>query len=344
MPTPRGPNASMLMTNHRFPDAGAPAVRAAGRRAARRLPATHAAACGRPRSAAGRPPARGPAAALAAAAFALAAPAASAHVVLPPGGAAAGSTYAAAFKVGHACEGARSTTALTVHLPDGFTLVKAQPRAGWTLTSTRRAVTWTAASPQAALPGTRADSFTLVGRLTRRPGTLWFPTRQTCDVGAADWSAVPAAGGAAPAFPAPHLDVLAPGVAAIDVRDAWARPTVPGQTSSVVYARITAPSGGRLVGASSPVGEVSIHDMRMEGDIMRMRDLDAIELPAGQAVALAPNGLHLMLTGLRQPLAAGAQVPLTLRVVDREGRRGTLAVQVPVAASAPAGDGEHHHG
>lgn len=274
----------------------------------------------------------------------VASPGAGAHVALPPGGATAGSTYAAAFTVGHACQGAKTTTGLSVRLPAGFALEKAQPRAGWTLKSTPREVTWTAATPQAALPGTAPDSFTVVGRLTRKPGTLWFPARQTCDVGAVDWSALPTAAGARPEFPAPHLDVLPPGVAAIDVRDAWARPTVPGQTSSVVYARITAPSGGRLVGASSPVGDVSIHDMHMEGDIMRMRDLDAIDLPAGQAVALAPNGLHLMLTGLKRPLAAGAKVPVTLSVVDREGRRGTLAVQVPVAASAPADEEGHHHG
>jgi copper(I)-binding protein len=267
-----------------------------------------------------------------------------AHVVLPPGGAAAGSTHAAAFKVGHACEGAAATTALSVHLPDGFRLVRAEPRDGWTLKAGARDVTWTANDAKSALPGTSPDSFTIVGKLTAKPGTLWFRALQTCDVGTADWAVVPSAADPKPKTPAPHLDVLAPGVAAIDVRDAWARTTVPGQSSSVVYAKLTAPAGGHLVGASSPLGDVSVHEMRMEGDIMRMRDIaGGLDLPAGKTVELSPNGLHLMLTGLKQPLAAGANVPLVLQFVDTDGRKGTLAVQVPILQAPPAGGEEHHH-
>lgn len=270
---------------------------------------------------------------------------AQAHVVLPPGGAAAGSTYAAAFKVGHACKGAASTTALSVRLPEGFALVRAQPRDGWTLKTGPHEVTWTAASPQAALPGSSPDSFVVVGKLPRKPGTLWFRALQTCDVGASDWSVVPTAKDPKPEYPAPHLDVLAPGVAAVDVRDAWARPTVPGQTSSAIYASFSAPAGARLVGASSPLGEVSIHEMHMEGDVMRMRELpDGLDLPPGQSVALSPSGMHLMLTGLKQPLAAGSALPVALRFVDRDGRQGDLKLQVPVSASAPAGDAHHHPG
>jgi copper(I)-binding protein len=270
--------------------------------------------------------------------------AAHAHVVLPPGGAAAGSTYAAAFKVGHACSGATATTALAVRLPEGFRLVRALPREGWTLKTGPREVTWTANDAKSALSGSAPDSFTVVGKLTSKPGTLWFRALQTCDVGASDWAMVPTADNPKPAYPAPRLDVLAPGVAAIDVRDAWARATVPGQTSSVVYARLTAPSGGRLVGASSPLGEASLHEMRMEGDIMRMRALDGgLELPAGKPVDLAPNGLHLMLTGLKQPLAVGTSVPVVLHFVDSEGRKGDLTTQVPVTQAPPAAGEEHHH-
>src|SRR6218665_3397258 len=75
-----------------------------------------------------------------------------AHVTLPPGGAAAGSDYEAAFRVGHACEGAPATTAITVRLPEGFTLAEAQPRAGWTLASSPREVRWTAEAGK-GLPG-----------------------------------------------------------------------------------------------------------------------------------------------------------------------------------------------
>ncbi len=268
---------------------------------------------------------------------------AQAHVVLPAGGATAGSTYRAAFKVGHACRGATSTTALAVHLPEGFTFVSAEPRAGWTLKTGPHDVTWTADSVQSALPGTSPDSFAVVGKLTSKPATLWFRALQTCDVGSSDWAVVPSAQMPKPEFPAPHLDVLAAGVAAIDVSGAWARAMVPGQTSSAIYANITAPSGAKLVAARSPLGEVSLHEMHMEGDVMRMRDIDAVDLPPGQPVQFAPNGLHLMVTGIKQPLAAGATLPVTLRVVDRDGKSGELSVQVPVTSTPPAGVDEHHH-
>jgi uncharacterized protein YcnI len=144
---------------------------------------------------------------------------AQAHVVLPAGGAAAGSTYRAAFKVGHACRGATSTTALAVQLPEGFEFVSAEPRAGWTLKTGPHDVTWTADNAQSALPGNSPESFTVVGKVTNTPGTLWFRALQTCDVGSSDWAVVPSAQMPKPEFPAPHLDVLAPGSAAIDVSD-----------------------------------------------------------------------------------------------------------------------------
>lgn len=272
--------------------------------------------------------------------------AAHAHVTLPPGGGNAGSVYPAAFRIGHVCKGAASTTAIRVRLPEGFTLIDAQPRPGWTLASGAREVSWTASSAQAALPASEKTTFNLRGRLPDKPGTLWFKVLQSCDQGSADWAEVPAAGTAAPEFPAAKLEVLPAGVAPVELRDAWARPTVPGQRSTGVYGRFSTAVGLRLLGGSSPAAEsVEVHQMAMEGDVMRMRALpQGLELPAGQGVELAPGGYHLMLTGLRQPLAAGATLPLTLRFVDGEGRESTLALQVPASAAAPdAGHGGHRH-
>ena len=146
-----------------------------------------------------------------------------AHVVLAPGGAVAGTTHAAAFKVGHACKGAHSTTALSVRLPAGFSLVRAEPRPGWTLSTKPDEVTWTASTPEAALPASAHDTFVVIGKLPARPGTLWFKVLQTCDVGASDWATLPTAEMPKPEFPAPRLDVLAADGAAVDVRDAPAR-------------------------------------------------------------------------------------------------------------------------
>jgi copper(I)-binding protein len=98
------------------------------------------------------------------------------------------------------------------------------------------------------------------------------------------------------------------------------------------------------VGASSPLGEASLHEMRMDGDIMRTRAIDGgLELPPGKPVDLAPNGLHLMLTGLKQPLTVGSSVPVVLHFVDSEGRKGDLTTQVPVTQAPPAAGEEHHH-
>ena len=150
---------------------------------------------------------------LAAAATLCAAAAASGHVVLSPDGATAGSAHDAVFSVGHACKGARVTTALSVRLPEGFRLIEALPRPGWTLPAPQAGeVRWTAGSPAAALGGGEKGEFVVRGVLPATPGTLYFPVRQVCDVGQADWVQVSGPGDAArPDMPAARLEVLPPG-------------------------------------------------------------------------------------------------------------------------------------
>ncbi|MBS0467449.1 MAG: DUF1775 domain-containing protein [Proteobacteria bacterium] len=153
---------------------------------------------------------------LAATAALCAAAAASAHVTLRAGTAPAGSSYDAAFSVGHACQGAQATTALAVQLPPGFRLQQALPRPGWTLSAPPAGtpggeVRWTAESPEAALQGHDKAVFGLRGMLPEAPGTLYFPVRQICDVGQADWVQLPEPGSSAkPAMPAARLELLAP--------------------------------------------------------------------------------------------------------------------------------------
>ena len=76
--------------------------------------------------------------------------------------------------------------------------------------------------------------------------------------------------------------------------------------------------------------------MKMEGVVMRMREVDAIDLPADARVELKPGGLHLMLLGLKEPLKAGQHFPLKLRFE----KAGEVTVEVDVDASA-APDGQH---
>jgi copper(I)-binding protein len=263
-----------------------------------------------------------------------------AHITLPPGGATAGTAYEAAFHLGHACEGANATTGVTVRLPVGFVFTDAQPRDGWTLKADARQVVWTAATPAAALPTKEHAEFLVRGKLPRQPGTLWFKVLQTCDRGSADWAQLPAAGSTAKLeFPAPRLDVLVPGVAPVDVRDAWMRPAVPGQSGTGVFMKLAAPSGSRLVGITTPAADTAeVHEMKMDGDIMRMRPIaGGLELPVRKTVELTPGGSHVMLMDLKQPIVRGTTITLTLRFADAQGRQGTREVVVPVGDPPAAG-------
>lgn len=130
--------------------------------------------------------------------------------------------------------------------------------------------------------------------------------------------------------------------ASVHVEQGWVRPAVPGQQGTGGYMKLTAREALRLVGASSPVaGVAEIHDMKMEGDVMRMRAVGALDLPAGRTVELKPGGLHLMLMDLKQPLPAGGSVPLTLVFKDGRGVESRVQTRLAVRASAPGGGAPH---
>lgn len=122
----------------------------------------------------------------------------------------------------------------------------------------------------------------------------------------------------------------------------WARPTAPG--AKVGGAFLTLVGGARadrVVAASSPAAAaVELHTHIMEDGVAKMRQIPAIELPAGGKVVLEPGGLHLMLINLKAPLKAGESLPLKLRFE----KAGELAVTVPITAQAPTGRHEHRAG
>ena len=138
--------------------------------------------------------------------------------------------------------------------------------------------------------------------------------------------------------------------AAVQVEGAWARASVPGQKATGAFMRLTAPQGARLVRAESPAaGLAEVHEMKMEGDIMKMRAVPALELPAGKTVELKPGGYHVMLLDLKAPLPKDSTVPLTLVFQDAKGAESRLDLTVPVGTAAPGasgaaqGHGEHQH-
>jgi periplasmic copper chaperone A len=122
-------------------------------------------------------------------------------------------------------------------------------------------------------------------------------------------------------------------LAQVKVEQAWARPTVPGQQGGGGFLSITSASADRLVSGSTPLAErFELHTMAMKGDVMEMRQVDAIELPAGKTVALKPGGLHVMFIGLKQPLALGSKVPVTLKFE----KAGEVKVEFDVTSRPPA--------
>lgn len=139
------------------------------------------------------------------------------------------------------------------------------------------------------------------------------------------------------------------------VKDPWVRATVPQQKATGAFMQLSSTAGGKLVAAASPVaGTVEIHEMRMEGDVMRMAAIPGLALPAGKAVELRPGGYHIMLMDLRQQMKAGESVPITLTVETAAGQRETVQLQAVVRAmgvaagmapgSAPMpGQGGHRH-
>lgn len=133
---------------------------------------------------------------------------------------------------------------------------------------------------------------------------------------------------------------------AVKVDNAWIRATVKGQSGTGGFMSLTASQPLTLVGFSTAVAaESELHEMAMDGNVMRMHAVPSLPLPAGQTVELRPgmDGHHLMLMGLKQPLKEGDEVALTLKLRTADGKTLTQDIKVPVKSGsmtmAPAGSG-----
>jgi periplasmic copper chaperone A len=126
------------------------------------------------------------------------------------------------------------------------------------------------------------------------------------------------------------------------IEGAWARATAPAARTGAAYLTVIN-SGGepdRLVGASSPAAaQAELHTHISEGNVARMQQLQAVDIPAGGRVSFAPGGLHVMLVNLQGPLRDGIPFALTLRFA----RAGEITIEVPVSRSAPAAAPAHRH-
>jgi len=123
----------------------------------------------------------------------------------------------------------------------------------------------------------------------------------------------------------------------VDVKDAWVRATVPSQKATGAFMTLSAKEGGKLVGVFTPVAAVAeVHEMKMDGDVMKMRALTGgLDLPAGTAVELKPGGFHVMLMDLKTTLLKDSRIPMTLVFKDAKGAESKMELKVPVLMVAP---------
>ena len=129
-------------------------------------------------------------------------------------------------------------------------------------------------------------------------------------------------------------------VGSIKIENAYTRATVPGQQVAGGFMKIENKGiADQLVSVSSPAaGEVQLHEMAMEGSVMKMRQVKDIAVPAGGSVELKPGGLHLMFINIKAPLSAGESVPVKLKFA----KAGEVEVKMPVNAMGQAGGAVKH--
>lgn len=127
---------------------------------------------------------------------------------------------------------------------------------------------------------------------------------------------------------------------ALEIAHPWARATPPSAPAGGGFLKITntGTTPDRLISASSPGADiVQVHEMKMDGSVMRMREVEkGLEIPAGGSVTLAPGGYHLMMMGLKAPFKQGAAVPVTL-VFEKAGK-----IDVELAIVAMGASPKHH--
>ncbi len=306
--------------------------------------------------------------ALVAAAFMAVSSPAFAHVSFETAQAAPNSTYKAVLRVPHGCDG-QPTLKVRVRIPEGVVAVKPMPKAGWKLETTKGSyvkayqvhgetvsegvtdIVWTG-----SLEDGHYDEFVFQARFTDayQPGAIvHFPVVQECEKGTEEWTQVPAEGQDphSLASPAPGVKIVATANATagsvkagtLTIEQPWSRATPGGAKVGGGYVRITnaGQASDKLIGGSFPgASRVEVHEMSLDGDVMRMKQVQGgLEIKAGSTVELKPGGHHLMFMDLKEPLKEGQTVKGTL-VFEKAG---TVNVEYTVRGMGGAAPAEHKH-
>ena len=127
--------------------------------------------------------------------------------------------------------------------------------------------------------------------------------------------------------------------AGLEVKDPWTRDTVGSVANAAVFMTINSPTADRLISASTPVArKTDLMTMGRGGNVMEMKYLQGIDVPANKPVSLDPGALHVWLAQLNQPLKAGETFPLDLKFEKAGDRRVNVTVIKP-ADAPPTSDG-----
>lgn len=144
--------------------------------------------------------------------------------------------------------------------------------------------------------------------------------------------------------------LMAAASAQVTVSNAWVRATVAQQKATGAFMQLTAAKDTRLVGVSTPLtGMAELHEMAMDNNVMKMRQIPGLALPAGKTVELKPGGYHVMLLDLKAQVKEGDTVPVTLVFEGKDGKRESVEVKAPAKplnnmpgmANPPAGEHKH---
>ncbi|MEY2875388.1 MAG: hypothetical protein RLZZ373_2759 [Pseudomonadota bacterium] len=134
--------------------------------------------------------------------------------------------------------------------------------------------------------------------------------------------------------------------AAVTVSAPWVRATAAEQKATGAFMKLQSSAPVRLVEVRSAAASVvELHEMAMDGDMMRMRAVTGLDLPAGKAVELKPGGYHIMLMDLKQPIKSGDTVSITLVIESADKSRSTVEVKAIAQAMGAAKPmaGQHQH-
>jgi periplasmic copper chaperone A len=133
----------------------------------------------------------------------------------------------------------------------------------------------------------------------------------------------------------------------LKVSNAWVKPTVPGQPVAGAYMALASDKDMDVIEVLTPVaGKAEIHSMSMDGNIMRMKKLDRLQLKPGKVVELKPGGFHIMLMELNHQIKAGEVVPIRLVTQDKSGKKATISINAIAAepkTSESSSDMHMHH-